>query len=191
MRRFSSTLRALSVPLALGVAPFAVAGGQAPSAPTTTTPAAAPADVASVDAIIAALYDVISGPAGQTRNWDRMRSLFIPGARLIPTSRAQDGTIRHRVMTVDDYITQVGPNLERSGFFEREIGRTTDTFGNVTHAFSAYDSKRTAQDAQPFARGINSIQLLNDGKRWWVVTVFWDIERPDNQIPAKYLEKSR
>ena len=193
MRRLTSTLRAITVSLTVGVAPLAAASAQAPAAqpPASNTPAAAPADVASVDAIIAALYDVISGPAGQTRNWDRMRSLFIPGARLIPTSKAQDGTIRHRVMTVEDYVTQVGPNLERNGFFEREIGRKTETFGNVTHAFSAYDSKRTAQDAQPFARGINSIQLLNDGKRWWVVTVFWDSERPDNQIPAKYLESSK
>ncbi len=192
MRRLTSVFRLIPLWLAFSVGPLAMATAQAPTTPPppSTNPAPAPADVASIDAIIAALYDVISGPAGQTRNWDRMRSLFIPNARLIPTSKAQDGTIRHRVMSVDDYITQVGPNLERNGFFEREIGRKTDTFGNVTHAFSAYDSKRTAQDPQPFARGINSIQLLNDGKRWWIVTVYWDSERPDNQIPAKYLEKS-
>ena len=193
MRRSLPVLSAFSVLLTLGVAPLGGVSAQAPAVQPTplATPTAAPADVASVDAIIGALYDVISGPAGQTRNWDRMRSLFAPGARLIPTGKAQDGTIRHRVLTVEDYITQIGPSLERGGFFEREIGRRTETFGNVTHAFSAYDSKRTLQDPQPFARGINSIQLLNDGKRWWVVTVFWDGERPDNQIPAKYLEKNQ
>ena len=144
-----------------------------------------------MDAIIAALYDVISGPAGEARKWDRMRSLFIPGARLIPTGKnPQDGSVRHRVMTVEDYITQSGPMLEKNGFFEREIGRKTESFGNIVHVFSAYDSKRTAQDAQPFARGINSIQLLNDGQRWYVVTIFWDSERADNKIPDKYLEKT-
>lgn len=182
--------------LALAVIALAIPGSrvraQAPAAaPAASQRPADAADVASVDAVIAALYDVISGPAGQARNWDRMRSLFIPGARLIPTGKAQDGTVRHRVMTVEDYITQSGPMLERNGFFEREIGRTTESFGNVVHAFSAYDSKRTLQDAQPFARGINSIQLLNDGKRWWVVTVYWDSERPDNKIPDKYLQKSK
>ena len=75
------------------------------------------------------------------------------------------------------------------GFFEREIAQTSDTFGGVTHRFSTYDSKRTAQDAQPFARGINSIQLLNDGRRWWVVTIYWDSERPGNPIPQKYLPR--
>jgi len=174
----------------LGSSPLARANAQAaPAAPAPTLPAANPADVASVDAIIAALYDVISGAAGQARNWDRMRSLFIPGARLIPTGQRPDGTTGHRVLTVEDYITQSGPQLERNGFFEREIGRKTDTFGNVTHVFSAYDSKRTAQDEKPFSRGINSIQLLNDGKRWYVVTIFWDSERPNNQIPEKYLAK--
>jgi len=192
MRRFSFALTWFALSSGMVAAPSAVALAQATATPpAATTPAAAPADVASVDAIIAALYDVISGPAGQARNWDRMRSLFIPGARLIPTGKnAQDGSVRHRVLTVEDYITQSGPMLEKNGFFEREIGRKTETFGNVTHVFSAYDSKRTAQDAQPFARGINSIQLLNDGKRWYVVTIFWDSERPNNQIPAKYLEKT-
>ena len=153
-------------------------------------PAAAAKDVASPDAIIAALYDVISGPAGQARNWNRFRSLFAPGARLIPTGAPPTGPATVRAMTPDEYATTVGPRLEAMGFFEREIGRATDSFGNVAHAFSAYDSKRAASDAQPFARGINSIQLFNDGTRWWVVSVFWDSERPGNPIPAKYLNKS-
>ncbi len=162
-------------------------GAQATPQTTPARPAAAPADVASEDAIIRALYDVISGPAGQARNWDRMRSLFIPGARLIPTGKSPDGKVGHRVLDVEDYIRQSGAALEKNGFFERELSRKSERFGNIVHAFSTYDSKRTAQDAQPFARGINSIQLLNDGQRWWVVTVFWDSERPDNAIPAKYL----
>ena len=192
MRRFASVIRFAPVLFTLALAPTAIARAQAPTTtPAATIPAPNPADVASIDAILTALYDVISGPAGQARNWDRMRSLFIPGARLIPASRRADGTVNPRVLTVDDYVTQIGPQLERNGFFEREIGRSTETFGTVTHAFSAYDSKRTLQDAQPFARGINSIQLLNDGKRWYVVTIFWDSERPDNQIPAKYLQKPK
>lgn len=144
-------------------------------------------DVSSMDAIVAALYDVISGPAGQKRDWDRFRGLFAPGARLIPTGRRPDGAQTMRTMTPDDYATQSGPNLERNGFFEREIGRRTEQFGGIAHVFSAYDSKRLATDSVPFARGINSIQLFNDGKRWWVVTVFWDSERPDNRLPERYL----
>jgi hypothetical protein len=154
-------------------------------------PAARPQDVASVDAILQALYQVISGPAGQPRDWDRMRSLFAPGARLIPVVQGQGGgPATTRILTADEYATTIGPRLEEMGFFEREIGRVTETFGAVTHAMSAYESKRTAEDTEPFARGINSIQLLNDGTRWWVVSIFWDGERPDNPIPAKYLGSS-
>lgn len=154
----------------------------------TAAPAARPADVASMDAIITALYDVISGPAGQKRDWDRFRSLFIPGARLIPTGRTPEGAVRHRVMTPDEYAATSGPMLEQRGFFEREIGRTTERFGNIAHLFSAYDSRNTATDPEPFARGINSIQLLHDGQRWWVVSIFWDSESPAHPIPAKYLQ---
>jgi len=147
-------------------------------------------DVASIDAIIATLYDVISGPAGQKRDWARFHSLFVPGARLIPTGRTPQGEVRHRVLTPEEYATTSGPVLEERGFFEREIGRTTERFGNVAHVFSAYDSKTTQADPQPFARGINSIQLLHDGTRWWVVSIFWDSERADNPIPPQYLKRT-
>lgn len=163
--------------------------GSVPLAAQDQRAAARPEDVESIDAIIAALYDVISGPAGQKRDWDRFHSLFIEGARLIPTGRAQDGTVRHRVWTPAEYVANAGVSLEERGFFEREIGRTTERFGNVAHVFSAYDSKNTLQDEQPFARGINSIQLLHDGTRWWVVSIFWDSERPANPIPAQYLNR--
>jgi hypothetical protein len=163
--------------------PLSTAAAQA-GTPTSNAVAADPADVGSMDAIIKALYDVISGPAGQPRKWDRMRSLFISGARLIPSGGAAP-----RVLTVDEYIAQAGPNLEKNGFFEREISNKVETFGHITHTFSTYESRHTAQDAKPFARGINSIQLFSDGTRWWVVTVFWDSERPNNPIPAKYLPK--
>lgn len=155
---------------------------------TTTPPPARPEDVASVDAVLKALYDVISGPAGQKRDWARFHSLFIPGARLIPTGKAQDGSIRHRVQTPQEYQESSGAMLEQRGFFENEIQRVSETFGNVTHAFSTYESRAKREDPQPFARGINSIQLLNDGKRWWVVSILWDSERADNPIPAKYLK---
>lgn len=158
-------------------------------APASPAPAARATDVSSVDAILAALYDVISGPAGQKRDWNRFRSLFAPGARLIPTGGPAGQPPRATALTPEEYILRSGPGLERSGFFEREIGRSVDTFGRITQVFSAYDSRRLPTDAAPFQRGINSIQLFNDGTRWWVVTVYWDAERADNPIPAKYLKK--
>ena len=146
-------------------------------------------DVSSVDNIMKAVYDVISGPAGQKRDWDRMRSLFIPGARLIPTGRGQDGKHMSRVWTLEEYISNAGPRLEENGFFEKEIGRIYEQYGNIAHLMSAYESKRTASDAQPFARGVNSFQLMYDGARWWVVTIFWQGETPDNPIPAKFINR--
>ena len=150
-------------------------------------PAADPGDVESLDAIIEALYDVISGPAGEERDWDRFLSLFAEGARLMPTGVDPQGQVRHQVWTPREYVDRAGPSLAANGFFEREIGRTEERFGNVIHAFSTYDSKRSLDDAEPFARGINSIQVLDDGDRLWIMSVFWDSERPDNPIPGKYL----
>lgn len=148
---------------------------------------AAPADVESQDAIIAALYAVISGPAGETRNWDRMRTLFLPEAKLVATGKKADGMMGKRVMSLEDYIKLSGPVLEKDGFFEKEISRKTDQYGSVVHVFSTYESRRTLKDEKPFMRGINSIQLWFDGKRWWILSVFWQGETADNPIPQQYL----
>ena len=142
----------------------------------------------SIDAIITALYASISGPAGEARDWDRFRSLFAPGARLIPMARPQNGPPVPRVLTPDDYVRRSGELLVRYGFTEKEIARRVERFGAIAHVFSTYEGRFQAADAPSTPpRGINSIQLASDGTRWWVVTVFWDSERPGTPIPARYL----
>jgi hypothetical protein len=188
MGSFSLSLRrALSrlLPLFLLLPGFQVpASAQVEEA---NAPLADPADVASVDAIVAAVYDVISGPAGQARDWNRWRSLFLPEARLISSGMNRQGETAYRVMTPEDYVGLMGASLEANGFFEEEIGRTQEEFGPVVHLFSAYESKRTPEDPEPFARGINSFQLMRHRDRWWVVTIYWTAERPDLPIPKRYL----
>jgi len=146
-------------------------------------------DVAALDAILHALYEVISGPVGEVRDWDRFRALFIPGARLIPTGRNAAGAVVHQVITPDEYARNAGPNLEAIGFREHEIARSTQAFGNIVHVFSTYEGFR-GDETEPFLRGINSIQLLDDGERWWIVTVFWSPETTEHQLPSEYLPGS-
>lgn len=144
-------------------------------------------DVQSVDSVIEALYASISGDAGEERDWDRFRNLFIEGARLIPTFQNQEGKIGHIQWSPDEYIERAGASLVRDGFHEDEISREIDTFRYVTQVFSTYQSKRT-KDGEVFARGINSIQLFNDGNRWWIVSIFWSSESDGFPIPDKYLK---
>jgi hypothetical protein len=153
------------------------------------TAAADPADVESVDAIMAAVYDVISGGKGVERDWDRFRSLFRPEAKLIPSGCNAQGQCGMQYWSVDQYIERAGAGLTASGFFETETHRVEERFGNIAHIFSTYDSRRTLEDAEPFQRGINSFQLFNDGTRWWVVNIFWQGATPNAPIPAKYQGK--
>jgi hypothetical protein len=160
-------------------------------AQTTETKEANPADVATLDAIMKAVYDVISGDAGEKRDWDRFRSLFHPSARMIPTGKNPNtGAVGARALSPEEYVQRNEPFFAKEGFHEREVARTVETYGNIAHVFSTYEAFKTLSDKKPFMRGINSFQLLNDGKRWWVITIFWQAETPDNQIPKKYL-KSR
>ncbi|MGI8924412.1 MAG: hypothetical protein ACR2HJ_10310 [Fimbriimonadales bacterium] len=145
-------------------------------------------DAESIDAIIHSVYDVISGPAGKERDWERMRSLFVPDARLIAVGKRAGGEVVRRSMTVDEYIETSGPVLKERGFFEKEIARRTEHYGNISHAFSTYEARSKAEDEKPFMRGINSFQLYNDGKRWWVVTIYWQAEDASTPLPKKYLK---
>lgn len=180
LNRTGTCLVALAC-LALNAAP-----ASAQEADVVPSPSARQADVASIDAILAAVYDVISGPAGE-RDWDRFRSLFIPEARLIAVGMNPQQQFQKTVMDVDGYISRAGGYFMESGFFESEIARRAERFGHVAHAFSTYESRHRADDTQPFSRGINSFQLMNDGERWWIVTIYWQAETPELSIPDKYL----
>ncbi len=187
-------LKILLTAVAVGVAfclPFSVVAQAPPvaAARMKVVPASFPAkanDVASMDAILDALYDVISGPKEQARDWHRMRSLFVPGARVIPTHADKQGIVKADVMSVDEFIAMAGPVLHKEGFYERESHRTVDRYGAIAQVFSTYESRHTSSDADPFQRGINSIQLLFDGQRWWVVTIYWQIEQPELPVPKNY-----
>ena len=163
----------------------APASAQTPPEPPVST--AAPADVASPEAIVAALYDVISGDRGVARDWNRFRALFHPTARLMPSGLNREGVGLVRSVTPDEYITRSEPFLVGEGFHEREIARRTERFGRIVHVWTTYESLHTLSDPQPFARGINSIQLFNDGTRWWILSVYWQGETPAEPIPTEYL----
>src|SRR6266481_876597 len=132
-----------------------------------------PRDVESIDAIIAAAYEVISGPAGQKRDWNRERSLFYPGARIMPTASVpgrNDVELEPQMLDVEKYIA-----------------RRTEQFGRIAHVWSTYESRHDPSDPAPFMRGINSFQLFDDGKRWWILSVYWQHESAEHAIPPKYL----
>ena len=148
-----------------------------------TIPASA-GDGDSPETLVRAVYQTISGPAG-TRDWARFRALFAAGARLINMRVTPDGTIPG-VMTVEDYIARASANFEKSPFWESELARRAEAFGAIAHVFSTYESRR-APEQNPFARGINSFQLVKDGQSWKVMTILWDAEREGNPIPEKYL----
>lgn len=153
---------------------------------TDSVPPQYAADVAGLDTILNALYASISGAAGEKRDWDRFRHLFTADARLMP-SRRSDGPVTVRIMSPDEYVSSAGASLEKKGFYEKEIHRVVEEYGSLVHVFSTYESYRSLTDEAPFARGINSIQLLNDGNRWWVLHIYWLGETEDNPLPARYL----
>jgi hypothetical protein len=152
-------------------------------------------DVDTAEHLVASLYDVISGPAGKPRDWERFRSLFLPDGRLgviradAPATANQPARKSDAVfLTPDMYVERDDPYFKEKGFFERSIANRVEEFGNLVHVWSTYESRHAADDAKPFARGINSIQIVRAQGRYWVASIMWDDERPGLTLPEKYLK---
>ncbi len=182
----------LSTVLSVSVAAYSgITAQEDQAAPDTQEahPEAAPKDVESIEAIVTSLYDVISGDIGEERDWDRFRSLFHPDlGQLVPLRpNPKAGTWSAQSMAPKDYAAQAARWTQTTAFWEKEISSKVDQFGGLAHVWSTYEGFNKKDATEPFVRGINSIQLMDDGKRWWVLTVAWDAERDDQPLPEKYL----
>lgn len=177
--------RAVALTLALLAAACATA--PAVTAPPAATSAATSGDDFAIESTILAVYNVISGPAGR-RDWDRFEALFAPGARLIAT-RMKNGALDTVVMTPKEYADHAKPYFDQHGFFERPVNNRIDRFADIAHVFSTYESRNASADEKPFARGINSFQLVRSGDTWKVLTIFWQEEDAAHPIPATYLPR--
>jgi hypothetical protein len=171
----------------LALALVATIAGAQTAKPHVDVPTIQPraADVSNLDGLIAAYYDVISGPAGQPRQWSRDRTLYIPEIRFVAMSMGKDGKPVVHKMTHQEFVDASNDEVLK-GFYEKEVHRETQRFGNIAHIFSTYES-RVKVDGPVTARGINSIEAFWDGQRWWIASAIWDEERPDNPLPAEYL----
>jgi len=156
---------------------------------------AVPADAASVEAAVSALYASVSHAPDGSPDFERLRGIFLYTGMFVPPVRPGREIA---VSDVDQFAEKFKDAAaarkekgEATGFFEKEIARRTDCFGNVCQIFSTYESRHTESDAKPFERGVNAIQLVRDGKRWWISSVAWDTERTDNPIPPQYLPAAR
>lgn len=145
-----------------------------------------PEDVSSIDGIVKAFYEVISGPAGQPRQWSRDRTLYIPDIRFVAMAEDNAGHPVAHVVSHQEFVDATDPEVVKEGFYESEIHRVTQTFGHIAHVMSIYET-RVKADGPVTDRGINSMELFNDGKRWWVASVIWDDERPNNPVPLEFL----
>jgi hypothetical protein len=167
------------------VAPALAAQAPAPHHVAVPTVAPRPEDVATVDGMVRAYYDVITGPAGEPRQWSRDRSLYIPDVRFVATGVAQ-GRPYARVMAHQDFVDGSDSLFVHDGFVEREIHRVTRSYGTIVQVFSSYEERRTA-DGPVAGRGINALQLFWDGTRWWIASAIWFAEDPTHPIPREFL----
>jgi diamine N-acetyltransferase len=133
------------------------------------------------------LYELISGPAEEERDWDEVRKLFLPDAHLRLKAKNPDGSPRHLDLTVDEFAEQAAEHYRQKGFWEREIARQVHSYGNIGHIFSTYETRVDSPDSDPIARGINSIQMFRGDGTWKIASVVFHVESPLQRIPPWFL----
>jgi hypothetical protein len=134
-------------------------------------------DEDEIGAAIDEMYAMISGPAGP-RDWSRQEKCFLPEARQVRTWVDDQGRAVKKSMGLGEYARDTQPFFDANDFYEVETGRRIELFGNIAHVWSAYEARRSPDDAVPERRGINSIQLFKDPDRGWrIIHMIWDNER--------------
>jgi hypothetical protein len=141
-------------------------------------------DRADIAAAVTEMYAMISGPKGP-RDWSRQANCFHAEARQVRTFIDAEGRPAMKMMGLDDYARDTTPFFAENDFYEVEIDRRIDLFGNVAHVWSAYEARSALGDEAPERRGINSIQLFRDpGLGWRIISMIWDNEREGLSLPA-------
>jgi hypothetical protein len=151
--------------------------------PAPAAPAAACLPSTTLDELIKALDDAVSGAGDKDRTC--LRDLLLPDATLNPIAKKADGSFAPHVLTVDGWIDAV-KKRGSAVFYERQVKVSSEVYGHIAHLWSTYEVRPTP-DGKPQVRGINSIQAVNDGTRWRVFEIVWQAETPEEPVPAKYL----
>jgi hypothetical protein len=147
-------------------------------------------DTKTVQNILDAYYDCISGPIGEQRDFKRLKNLFHPEARLIYSNWNQETGKAYLLVfkTIDEFITKLD-YLDKKGFYEHEVSNITHSFSTVTQVFSTYRF-RVEDKSIPDGQGITSYDIFYDGNRYWILSMFWAAENDKYKVPEQYLKKN-
>jgi len=187
------TANFLAVVIATGVLFFPQDAGKSigpqKHAPHVSIPRISPRaeDVSTLDGIVKAYYEVVSGPADQARQWDRDATLYIPNVRFIIIREDPAGKTTAQSMTHQEFVDSSDASLRGKAFYEHEIHRITHRAGNVVHLLST--SEHTSSSTGPVeGRSVDSLELFWDGTRWWITNVsIWDVESSKHALPTEFL----
>jgi hypothetical protein len=149
-------------------------------------------DLNTVNGIIHSLYNAISGSSGQDRDWSSFRTLFAENARMYIAVPNKDNNTSLRCITPAEYIERNKTRLADIGFNETELYRITNSYGAGTQILSTYETHFLNKNGeQEITQGINNIQLYFDGQRYYIVSIFWDGNAKNIQVPDRYLPKNK
>jgi len=142
-------------------------------------------DVSTINGIMKATYETVSGEAGAKRQWERDLSLHDPNAIYSFRFHDSEGKLQQTTMSINDFHKESFSMVMKTAFYENEINREVRVFGNIAHVWSTYET-RLEKNGPVMRRGINSVQLYYEEGRWWILSWTFDKERADRKIPQTF-----
>ena len=138
--------------------------------------------VKTIEGIVGETIRIISGAKGVERDWEAFRNLYTDDAKITIVAQKKDGTNSIKTITLEKFV-RLGKNFyKKEGFYEYELKKTIDEYNGIAHVVQSYQTKYADKNN----RGINSYQLVFDGKRWWINNLMWTDNKNGVDIPKEY-----
>ena len=143
----------------------------------------APGGVETPEDVVAGIYDMVSFEAGDTPDWDEVRSMFIPEAIVVLRTSREATTVFSLEGFVGDFVNFV-ENLPAgdSGFTEKVVRMESMVFGDMAQVLVLYEAQITGSPRGP-QQGVDNFSLIKKDGRWLIVSITNEIPTADRPIP--------
>ena len=142
-------------------------------------------DVSSIENLTKAYYDCISGPIGEQRDFERFKNLFHPQAMFTYSYWSEEEQkSKLMIFDIEEYIGKLD-YLDKRGFYEEELANQEVNYGSITQSLSTY--RFWMEDKYAEGRGVTSYNYFFDGNRYWILSMFWQMESEQFPIPEELL----
>jgi hypothetical protein len=137
------------------------------------------------EGLVNALYDAVTFEAGESPDWDWVKSMFIDEGVVVLRTGREETTVFSVEGFVEDFTRFIeGSGVEKTGFVEKILRTKAMVLGDMAHILVLYEAWIPGGERPP-QQGVDSFQLIRKDGRWRIVSITNEIPTPERPVPAE------